>query len=331
MLLVQYFYYYKPPKALLLPHTHLRSTTVPAPGRRISIDRGASRYRTLSAVASNVAASAALAAMQDEEIQRTSLYSHSRLRHTTSEDIGQGEDRDSPSAMIGSFYSEGDRDNGPKRVSWSIERQGGRAASVGHSIRRPPGLNLQLVDPLISSQNRETVRGEVPFPQESQNPLESSIDSLSPTITSAKGTKATRRGSAMVFLSVWALFGLRFLTYGQEVIHSGSVGRVLSSVEHRIPSVPVALANNGMHSPDNRARNLDNPKLFFPNYPVATEDHRQADPESHGPLSQRVLGRIFAWLCTTLYLTSRLPQIWKNVRCLPSPRNVTATSTDLLS
>ena len=323
MLLIQYFYYYKPPKTLPPTHTYLRSPTVPVPGRRFSIDRGTSRYRTLSAVASNVAASAALAAIQDEEIQRTSRYPHQggRLRHMASEDIGQGEGRDSPSAMIGSFYSEGGHDNRPRRISWSIERQGARAASVGHSSRRPPGLNFQPVDPLISSQIRETVRGEIPFPQEAQNPLESSIDTSSPTIVSAKGTRATRRGSALVFLSAWALFGLRVLTNGQETTHSGSVGRVLSSVEYRIPSVPVALENNGMYSPDNRARNLDDPELFFTNYSASTKDHHQDYPEAPQLLSKQVLGRIFAWLCTTLYLTSRLPQIWKNVRCLSSPKS----------
>jgi hypothetical protein len=29
---------------------------------------------------------------------------------------------------------------------------------------------------------------------------------------------------------------------------------------------------------------------------------------------KQLIGRISAWCCTTLYLTSRLPQIWKNVR-----------------
>ncbi len=33
------------------------------------------------------------------------------------------------------------------------------------------------------------------------------------------------------------------------------------------------------------------------------------------PDMQRIIGRISAWICTTLYLTSRLPQIWKNVSC----------------
>ena len=31
------------------------------------------------------------------------------------------------------------------------------------------------------------------------------------------------------------------------------------------------------------------------------------------PSFQRIFGRISAWACTTLYLSSRLPQIWKNV------------------
>jgi hypothetical protein len=45
------------------------------------------------------------------------------------------------------------------------------------------------------------------------------------------------------------------------------------------------------------------------------------DPDDHDPYPERNLERFFgrasAWVCTTLYLTSRLPQIWQNVR--PSP------------
>ncbi len=39
---------------------------------------------------------------------------------------------------------------------------------------------------------------------------------------------------------------------------------------------------------------------------TAHQRHRQRD-------IQRFIGRVSAWICTTLYLTSRLPQIWKNV------------------
>lgn len=37
------------------------------------------------------------------------------------------------------------------------------------------------------------------------------------------------------------------------------------------------------------------------------------DREPPPPSIDRIVGRISAWFCTTLYLTSRLPQIWKNV------------------
>lgn len=44
------------------------------------------------------------------------------------------------------------------------------------------------------------------------------------------------------------------------------------------------------------------------------DDHHHHDPSPDPPQSfQRQIGRISAWSCTTLYLTSRLPQIWKNV------------------
>lgn len=42
-----------------------------------------------------------------------------------------------------------------------------------------------------------------------------------------------------------------------------------------------------------------------------------ADDPPDPPSFKRLVGRTSAWACTTLYLTSRLPQIWKNVRlCL---------------
>jgi hypothetical protein len=45
----------------------------------------------------------------------------------------------------------------------------------------------------------------------------------------------------------------------------------------------------------------------------------EGDEEEDGPDYRRILGRASAWLCTTLYLTSRMPQLWKNVsHMLPS-------------
>ncbi|GAA6061780.1 hypothetical protein JCM10212_001386 [Sporobolomyces blumeae] len=46
----------------------------------------------------------------------------------------------------------------------------------------------------------------------------------------------------------------------------------------------------------------------------AGDDDRTPPPPPPGPDWERVIGRASAWLCTTLYLTSRLPQIWRNFR-----------------
>ncbi len=37
-------------------------------------------------------------------------------------------------------------------------------------------------------------------------------------------------------------------------------------------------------------------------------------PRAEPPSYQHAIGRISAWTCTTLYLTSRRPQIWKDVK-----------------
>ena len=47
--------------------------------------------------------------------------------------------------------------------------------------------------------------------------------------------------------------------------------------------------------------------------PIPPPHRRHERPERTKEEKRRVVGRISAWICTTLYLTSRLPQIWKNV------------------
>ncbi|GAA5903783.1 PQ-loop repeat-containing protein [Sporobolomyces salmoneus] len=50
------------------------------------------------------------------------------------------------------------------------------------------------------------------------------------------------------------------------------------------------------------------------NDPPTPEDDEEEVPRKEGPDWERIIGRMSAWLCTTLYLTSRLPQIWRNFR-----------------
>lgn len=51
--------------------------------------------------------------------------------------------------------------------------------------------------------------------------------------------------------------------------------------------------------------------------PVNDKSHRER-PKPQPITFQEAIGRISAWCCTTLYLSSRLPQIWKNVSQGPS-------------
>ena len=62
------------------------------------------------------------------------------------------------------------------------------------------------------------------------------------------------------------------------------------------PSLDASSRKDREHDPDDRPRR--NPHGFPAGPPVTWE---------------RLIGRVSAWTCTVLYLTSRMPQIWKNV------------------
>ena len=71
------------------------------------------------------------------------------------------------------------------------------------------------------------------------------------------------------------------------------------------------------------AQDTDILELYFASHTEPSNDPPPGEPESEPDhpshrrwdkaAVQRLIGRMSAWICTTLYLTSRLPQIWKNV------------------
>lgn len=341
-MLVGQFFYYKPETKAIPHHGHFghgpghtprRSRTVT---RGLSVERPHSRYRALSNVAANVAAAAALAAQKEEEGLPPSSSRSLRpyptygadettqisagLSSAVGEDALEGED------LLGaSFYSEGGRSIGRKRLAWSVERPSsrGRAGSVGHYPPMPHSTTpTAFLTPEIPS--------AVPAPL--QNIADIEEDELSDASNAQRSTRASRRGATMVFLSAWALFGIGSLaSRGVDTSSpSQSVGRLLYPGESLLsaPAIPRALSTpvvevsqiipkawhegaepSYVHVPALNTGAVDNePKL-----PPTPEPPHHEDPDY-----ERVLGRIFAWLCTTLYLTSRLPQIWKNVCLFPS-------------
>ncbi|KAK7020523.1 lysosomal amino acid transporter 1 [Favolaschia claudopus] len=275
LLVSQYFYYEgRKPTPPPFGRSRLGSTT----------DR---HYRALSAVAANVSAAAALAAQQHHE-SRTSVDRPSGSRLS--------DDDSAFAAMADSFHSEGGgtgRSPTRKRVSWSTERYGKRGGSVGRApLTRSAFLPPQRLTPADDTVDRgRSLQREA-----------SSTESLSAEVqageTQRRSSRASRRGAGLVFLSLFALFGVGSWSTGRPQV---GVGRVLT----------VASGDYAMRPPTAIIERRH--ELYFP---------RQDDPPPHEPhhdplptdptMDERVLGRFFAWLCTTLYLTSRLPQIWKN-------------------
>ncbi|KAJ7685303.1 PQ loop repeat-domain-containing protein [Mycena polygramma] len=272
LLVGQYFYY----EGLKPSPPFGRSRKGAMPGDR--------HYRTLSVVAANVSAAAALAAHQHDV--RGSIERPSGSR------VSDEADDSALAAMADSFHSEGARSPTRKRVSWSTERYGKRGGSVGRApLSRSTFLpRLTPADPTLDAVDRG-------------RSLQRDADPALPTPSDEsqrRSSRASRRGASLVFLSLFALFGVGTLT-GSDILLPGrgtNMGRVLTAVPASFAAPSgVTVGVNHVHF----ARIEDPPQH---------EPHHEPTPTD--PSNERVLGRIFAWLCTTLYLTSRLPQIWKN-------------------
>lgn len=198
---------------------------------------------------------------------------------------------------------------GRKRVSWSTERYGGRGGSIGRSPTMPRvAPTLRMTSPASAAEFSDSFsRG-----RSLQRDSDSLVEPVSADAINRRSSRASRRSAGLVFLGVWAMFSVGALA-GKRGLPSDnvtSIGRVLTSAVNPPDSVYVTetfIKDAPLHStPSNQ-----------PIVHTLSVDSQRVDDAPHeeppsDPSAERVLGRIFAWLCTTLYLTSRLPQIWKN-------------------
>ncbi|KAF5377071.1 hypothetical protein D9757_007698 [Collybiopsis confluens] len=291
-LCIQYVYYrtINPPRA--------RSRL-----RRMSVDRP--RYRTISAVASNVAAAAALAAQREERVapRRASRWPHSS-RETFFESAGNADlEEGGFSVLADSFHSDGGQTLHGKPASAERHR---RAASAGRHSRTPfiPAGSQSLI---IDNTADSFARG--------RSLQRNAEHGVAPSSASIQRSSRIRQGSSMVFLGVFAFFSFgsffstRPVTSFYGILRTGRVlvpreGGLYNPAGQYPPlSFTNALATS---SP------LDTHTLIsIPSSTSLSSGIPEFEPKS-ADSNERVIGRIFAWVCTTLYLTSRLPQIWKN-------------------
>lgn len=210
-------------------------------------------------------------------------------RNTTDEEGVEG--------MMESFHSDMSRNTSSTTNHEDYRRMalstGDLLEGRGRSMKRvgtvTPGETDDQATPLASAQtlhHGEDVRG-------------TARREKSRSLSLARNTsgRGGRRVAGVAFMSMGLLFrGI----YSSEPISTGlsRSGHVLSpaamtTLTYRHPPI---------HSP---------PVRPTPEYTFVTFDKHPPIPDQ--PASYvRMVGRVSAWCCTTLYLTSRLPQIWKN-------------------
>ncbi|KAF9646402.1 hypothetical protein BDM02DRAFT_3156563 [Thelephora ganbajun] len=312
-ILSQYYYYRKPPPPAT-PYLRARSMSL---GGRISEDRG--HYRSLSIAAANVAATAAIAATHQEVQSPHVLHRLSRRSvDETSEPIrslvemtdDEEYDEEVLARLADSIQSEGGRSR--KHVSWSTISRGRRSGSLGPITqqalpsRRSARPSLQMTD---SREVESDLRGR---PQQrgvdTGDGWRGSESSVTPTSARPSRSRASKRSASLVFLGFWALFGVGTLVGSRRHLplsSSVSVGRVLTPVDDQTPRA----------LDPSKVIQYDEPEDFsWAAIPAdaGSTDHQDLPPPEESPPLERIIGRMSAWACTTLYLTSRLPQIWKN-------------------
>ncbi|KAF8274926.1 PQ loop repeat-domain-containing protein [Lactarius quietus] len=309
MLLSQYFYYRKTATPTVSAFSQPRSRAGSL-AYRTSRERAPSRYRTLSAAAANVATAAAALASQRNE-PPTSGYAHTRWSRRSLDGLldsdsnrparegGSDMDEDLLATLTDSFYSER---SGRQRHALRAPSSHSRTGMVSSHIPASLQITSATDDSDALGRGRTLQRSNLPsHDQEILDWHHNEDDSQR-----RRSSRASRRGATMIFMGAWALFGIGSLgmhRYSGEIRTPLQPGRVLSQP---ILTPPSLLSPSFTH---------ETPPLSTPNIVFDTphlEDASQSEQPTHRPSMERVIGRISAWTCATLYLTSRLPQIWKN-------------------
>ena len=114
----------------------------------------------------------------------------------------------------------------------------------------------------------------------------------------------TRRGSSMVLLGVGALFTFAHIPQrNHELVRTNTPTVVLNH------NTTVWNATTALHDTSLTAAPRHPLMLYIP---VDTFHVRRWERGRPQMASGQLIGRISAWLCTLLYMTSRMPQIWTN-------------------
>jgi hypothetical protein len=215
-------------------------------------------------------------------------------------------DEDGP--MIESFHSEMSGHTAGSGMSEGAGAGAGAGMSMSTSALDGRGRTLRRggEGTLTAAQSLEEVIEGLPSEGGQGVPVEmrearSKSRSLS-LVRGSGGRGKGRRAAGVAFMSLTLLLARSTITSTPASSSSSFPnGIVLSQPPHR--HAPTARHPLPLSTFSSTAATVNPPFMlsFEPHLPESSIDY------------QHVIGRISAWTCTTLYLTSRLPQIWKNV------------------
>jgi len=207
------------------------------------------------------------------------------------------DDEPIPSTMSDSFHSEGGGPGPTKHVSW-------RRGSHERRVRARSPETLGSATPTIRGRQPTRSTPAASSAAEPDYPPRERRES----VASAVSAGASRRSASIIFLGVFALFSFSSL-YDSKPGSSGIVLNMPSrhSTLDLTDSKLTRTFDRELYSTSLPGSDPLSP-LFIPSNVI----DRRSSYIMLDEHTEQVIGRVSAWTCTTLYLTSRLPQIWKN-------------------
>lgn len=190
----------------------------------------------------------------------------------------------------------------------------GRSRNMRKSILSSPIPHIQA---LRETEDQDTLEGLPSGGEERPGIHRSKSRSLS-VVRTQSGKGKGRRAAGVAFMSLGLM--MRFGVGSMGIGGGSGEGRVLERQASDItrPTGPIRHPQPFLYLPTFH----ESSSPYMTTIDLGREykthdhdhDHDHPDQPPEPPSFKRLVGRTSAWACTTLYLTSRLPQIWKNVR-----------------
>lgn len=272
-------------------------------------ERSSSRYNTVERIAANITTAA-------EQLADRGRDSSPKFAVT-----GDDMDEEVAGAMLASMYSD--------RSALSVASNGSkgkarRSQSKRKSVTFTSAVEQEEEERGRSSEAVRTSEALVTSPVDERARLPTWSHSRSRGRQS-KSRRSTTASASIVFMGVWTLFGIGKLQAPSATPEltlypvPSQYGRVLQPLPDTL-----SLGNPSYMAHIHTSQPLLTRPLLFVSNPshskssLGTLDHVEGPLDPQPPKqpkvnTEQIIGRIFAWVCTTFYLTCRMPQIWKNV------------------